>query len=234
MKKISTLYEFERFMCLIVKEGANFLTPLKDIEDKFDFLKVYDKAIELASNYFRAEFTLTSIPFFLKLDLVNFVITILYGYEGNEYLLKNIYITPFNSNSRFLTELKSDYVACTNLARISCIANNYEWSYLLVNHLHENLNSISKKDYPSIIHNLAFLLETLSSQIQRLLYNDLDLLMNNDLVQFTFTFMQPDENKRQDTVVFKRLSTEYPEILNVYQQATNILNSLQIRNSILI
>ena len=233
MKKISTLYEFERFIGLIIEEGVNFLAPLKDMEDKFDILKVYDKTVDLACNYFTMEVTLTSIPFFMKVDLVNFVINTIHGESGIINMLKNLYSTPFYSNSQLLTEIKNDYKACTTLANLSCLVDNYEWSYFLVNHVYENMNNISKTHYLPIIHDLAFLLESLSTIIQKLLYNDVGRIMNNDVVKFTFAFMQSNDAKKQDTVVFKRLSVEYPEILKVYQQAVNVLKAVQTRKSIL-
>ena len=238
MKKISTLDEFERFIGLIIGESGNFLMPLKNMEKKFDIFKVYDKMIELACDYFEVKFTLTNVPFFMKLDIVSIVILLIYGEEGIKSLLENIYSTPFNANSQFSNEMKKDYIACIAFANISCITNYYEWSYSLLNHIYENIDSIPTINYQEIMYDLMQLLKSLNLIIQKNLYGENDLnyvlgRLNSDVVRFNFAFMQSDDAKEQNTFVFKRLSIEYPEILKVYQQAVDLFKSLQIKISFL-
>jgi hypothetical protein len=233
MTRISTLNDFQRLIGAIMEEGKNFLSPIKDMEDNLDIFKVYEKTIELASNYFEVEVTVSNIPFFMKFDLVSFVFNYIHCQAGIDTFIKNIFTTSFNSNSQLLIEIKKDYRVCMDLANLGCLIDNYEWPYLLLNHIYQNVDSIPKHFYSIIIRELSFLLESLSGIIQKKLFNDESDFMNKELVEFTFAFMQDDSSKKDGTIVYKRLLTEHLEILKVYRQAVQTLKRLQIRNSIL-
>jgi hypothetical protein len=234
MRKISTLSEFQWLIGYIMKEEADFLLPVKDIEDNLNIFNIFEKTIEIASEHFEVEITLTSIPLFMKFDLVSYVINATYGEEGINNFLKNIYSTPFTSDSNVITEIKSDFRVCMDLANLGCLLDNYEWPYLLLEHMYNNTYKIAKSNYPVIIHELAFLLESLSAVVQKKLYNDENNFMNQELVKFTFSAMDNDETKKETTEVYKRLKAEHPEILKVYTQAVTLLKRLQFRNSVLI
>jgi len=234
MTKISTLNQFQQLIGSIMEEGENFLSPTKEMDDNLDIFKVYEKTIELASSYFGVEVTLINVPFFMKFDLVSFVFNYIHGVTGIDTFIKNIFDTSFNSHSQLLIEIKKDYRVCMDLANLGCLIDNYEWPYLLLNHIYENVNNIPKHFYPIIIHELSFLLESLSGIIQKKLFNDESGFMNQELVKFTFAFMQIDSSKKDDTIVYKRLLTEHLEILKVYRQAVQTLKRIQIRNSILV
>ena len=233
MRKVSTLNEFERLIGYIVEEGPNFISPIMVDKDNLDIFKVYEKTIELASDYFTVKVTLTEVPFSMKFDLVSFVIIMVHGDEGISNLLENIYSTPFDSDSRLLTEIKNDYKVCTNLANIGCLIDNYKWPYLLLDHMYKNINNIPRTYYSTIIRDLSFLFESLGLVIQKKLFNDVSKFMDYELVKFTFSFMKDDDSKKQDTITYQRLSLEYPEVLDVYQRAVDLIKLLQIRNSIL-
>jgi len=227
MKKVSTLFELQRFIGHIMDDKTNFLSPIKDMENNLDFFMVYDKTIELASNHFTLEITLSDIPFYIKFDLVSFVITKVLGENGMNAFLKKIYSMPFDSDSILLIEFKNDYRICVDIASLGCLLDNYIWPYILLNHMYENASNIPKKHYPILIRSLAFLLDSLSGVIQKKLYGDLNGLICLEVEEFCFSYIQSYDIETKNMVVYKRLLVEYPEILKVYEQTVNTLTQLQ-------
>jgi|GEM_PF-3404603 len=233
MKKISTLNELQWFVGSIMEEGINFLSPIKEMNDNLDIFKVYEKTIELASNYFEVEITLENVPFCIKFELSNFAFDYINGKKGTDNFFKDIYSKSFNSNSKLLNEIKKDYRVCMDFCNLGCILDNYDWPYILLDHMYKNINNIPKTLHSIIMNELSFLLESLSKIIQKKLYNDEDGLLNEEIVKFNISFMQISNKKREETIVYQRLLYEHLELLRVYRQATQTLKRLQIRNPIL-
>ena len=234
MKKISTLYQFEELVGYIIRDEKNLFASIKDMDDNLNIFKVYDKVIELISNHLKLEVTLTDVPFFMKLDIVSCVINKVLGEEGITAFLQKIHSTPFDSDSKLLTAVKNDYKVCTPLANLGVLVDHYEWPYHLINHMHENISSVPRNDYSTIIHDISNFLSSLSAIIQKKLYNDDTRFLNRELMDFTFSFMKIGSTEKGDTLTYQRLSAEYPEILKVYDTAVNTLKVLQNRNLILV
>ena len=234
MRKISTLDEFEQLVIYIMGDETDLFSSIKDMEANLDFFKVYDQIIELISNHLSLEITFIDIPFLMKFDIVISVINKIQGNDGITAFLQTIYSIPFDSDSELLTAIKNDYRACIFLVNFGPLLNQYEYPYHLLNHVHENINNIFKNDYSLIIRDISFFLDSLGGIIQKKLYNDESEFLNHELIDFTFSFIQITHTKKEDTLTYRRLLAEYPDILKVYELAVTTLNRLKTRNSILI
>jgi len=234
MRRISTLYELHQLIGHIMNDETHLFSPVKNMDDNLNVFKVYEKTIELASNHFQVEISVDDIPFFIKFNLVNFVINEVHGVDGVNDFLKKIYSTPFDSDSKLLTAVKSDYIACTILSNLGCLTEHYEWPYLLLSHMHKHITSLSKIEYQMILYELSYFLDSFSWAIQRKLYNDGTDLLNHESREFALAFMNIGNTKKEDTIIYKRLSAWHPEILRVYDQAVNMLQKLQQKKLILV
>ncbi|MDD2377094.1 MAG: hypothetical protein PHD15_05750 [Clostridia bacterium] len=234
MKKISTLIDLRSLIGNIMEDQTDLLSPIKNMDDNLDIFKVYDRTIELASSYLEVEVALNYVPFSMKFHLVSHVINKIYGEAGIDAFLEKILSVPFDTDSMLLTAIKNDYRVCADLANLGCLLENYEWTYLLLNHMYETIDNIPTTCYQIVISSLAFLLESLNKIIQKKLYNDDRCIMNHELIKFIISFMEVDITKKEATIVYQRLLLEYPEILRVYDQAVTTLNRLKARKLIMI
>lgn len=235
MLKVSTNEEFKRLIAVIVQEGEDFLSPIKELGDPYDFYKVYEKIIELASDNLKVEINDKNVPFFMKFDLVTISINLVNDTDyADEFMNKLCSISFDDLDSKLLGEIKNDANVITEVASLGCILNHFTLPYNLLSYLHQNIGNVPIQRYEKVIHNISILLESLSSIIQEKLYNDKSGLLNPEVTQFTLQSMQTEDSKKENTEVFKRLSVEYPEILKTYEQAISTLKRLQTRRSILI
>ena len=234
MKKILTLEQLSQLIGDIIEDKTDFIYSIKPMNDDSNVFKIYDKIIKLASSHFNVEVNIIGVPFSMKFDLVSVIVNKINGEAGTIAFLEKIFNTPFDSESKLLTEIKNDLIACSSLANFSYLIDNYDWTYQLLNYIYDNINDIPKTHYPIIIHHLAFLLESLCLVIQKKLYNDVDSSANNGVTIFNSSFMQIGSRKKEDVIVYQLLLSEHQEILKLHKKTITILNRLQIRHLILI
>ena len=233
MLKVSTNEDFRRLMVKIIKKGKLFLEPISKLKDPYDFFQVYEKTIELASCYFNVTINDENIPFNMKFDLV-IIVTQLCIAEGTDGLVNRIFSIPFASNSTLLDQIKNDARVNVNVANLGCIHNYFDMAYDLLNHLHNNIETVPAQNYEMIIRNISLLLGTLDGIIQEKLYNNNSVYINRQIIDFSLLLIQIDNPKMKETEVFERLTSEYPEILKTYIKALQTFKRFEARSLILV
>ena len=235
MKKISTTEGYQRFIGTIMEEGKNIFYPIKNMKDDYlDFFKVYETAIALASDYYHVEITLNDVPFNMKFSLVSYAINSVYGDRITEVFFERIFKLNLNSDSPILVQIKSDIIACIDLANLSCISQNFDWCHMILSHISKNFDKIEVEYYPKCIQLLSYLVGHLSITIQNKLYGDKEDCVNQEIQEFILSFMQFGSSPTEDTRVYKLLLAEYPKILKLYQEAFGILEHFQSIDLIII
>lgn len=231
MMKISSREDFKRLIADIMKSESAFLRSIQTLEDPYDFYQLYTKIIRLSKSYFEVEIDDTSIPFYMKFDLVTLVMDQVSGNEGTNGLIERVCTLPMDSD--LIKDINSNPRLTIDVANLACLSDHFETAYLLLEYLHDNIDNVHRQAYDIVIKRMSILLESLSSIIQEKLYNDTSNVMNVPVVKFTLEAMQNDNTKFKQTKVYELLTAEHPEILKTYEQATKTLKRFQTRKSIL-
>lgn len=141
MKKISTLEELERFIGSVIRGDKKFIGLITEPKvDEFDFFEFYEKISSFANDYYNVTITLGYVPFSMKFSIVSYVINSFQNEDLTQKLFDCIFKMDANSNSQIPNKIKREFLDCINLANIACISENFDLSYMILNHVTQNFD----------------------------------------------------------------------------------------------
>ncbi len=233
MLKLSTVADIKEFVNLIMSQEKEFFQVINCTVNELNFYDIFNETINLSTDFYDVEITLSNIPFYVKFDLVKYVVTKVNGEEEITNFFNTIYNIPFESNSQLINEIKSDFAVCIDLAKECIKLENFEWPYLVLSYMYENIYSAAT-NYSKNIEELFYLLRILDLIIQEKLSINTNFFLNVELPNCNSIFEPQYTNNRENNELYKRLYEEYPEILRLYEQSISIVNRFVFINSIII
>ncbi|MCX8075134.1 MAG: hypothetical protein N2749_06070 [Clostridia bacterium] len=230
---MNTILTTEQFLILTYNLLQNEFPDIEYSISDYCFYNIYEDLVKIISEKYDIKIISENISFDARLYLVTLFINNLKNSNTIESFLKQLQNDILN-NSCLMNEFKKSFSAITDIIFLSSINCNFNLSIMLLTLAEEVFLTIPHTLYSRAIKDFSKILESLSSYVQKKLYNDNSKFFNWPVTLFTLESLQTDKSKFKSTEVYLKLNDKYPDILETYEKSLFILEKLKIRKSIIL